>query len=225
MPGALTLYQTTVGKKVVMAVTGLILVAYVILHMVGNLKVFQGPEKLNEYAVFLREAGGPLFFHEQGLWTVRVILLASFVLHIWAAYQLTRADWAARPVRYSMRRPVQQSYASRTLRWGGVILALFVVYHILHLTTGTVHPSFREGDVYLNLVAGFRVIPVSLFYIAAMVALGFHIQHGFWSMGQTLGLKGASNDRAWQILAFVIAWAVALGNISIPLAVMLGIVR
>ncbi len=225
MIGAVTLYRTTVGKKVVMAVTGLILVGYVFLHMVGNLKIYQGPAKMNEYAVFLREAGGPMLLHEQALWTARVILLLAFVLHTWAAYQLTRVDLAGRPIRYAVKRPVVQSYASRTMRWGGVILALFVIYHILHLTTGTLHPTFRDGDVYANLVAGFRVVPVSLFYILAMIALGFHIQHGFWSMGQSLGLKTSQNDRPWRALAIVLAWTVALGNVSIPVAVLLGIVR
>jgi len=225
MVGALTLYQTTIGKKVVMAVTGLVLIGYVILHMLGNLKVFQGPQKMNEYAVFLRAAGAPLFFHEQGLWMIRMVLLASVVLHVWAAYQLTRLDWNGRPVRYAVKRTVAASYASRTMRWGGVIILLFIVYHVLHLTTGTVHQSFREGDVYRNVVTGFQFVPASIFYILAMLALGLHLYHGFWSIGQTLGLKTSENDQAWRVIAGAIALAVTIGNISIPVAVLAGIVR
>ena len=156
MVGALTLYQTTIGKKVVMAVTGLILFAYVFVHMLGNLKIFSGPDYINSYGVFLREVGYPLFAHESVLWIARLVLLASVGLHTWAAYQLTRVDLAGRPVHYANRKHLAASYASRTMRWGGVLLALFIVYHILHLTTGTVHGSYREGDVYNNLVSGVR---------------------------------------------------------------------
>src|SRR3712207_250066 len=140
MVGALTLYQTTIGKKVVMAVTGLILFAYVFVHMLGNLKVYSGPAYLNAYGVFLREVGYPLFAHESVLWIVRIALLASVGLHIWAAYELTRLDWAGRPVHYDNRKYLASSYAARTMRWSGVILGLFIVFHVLDLTTGTVHP-------------------------------------------------------------------------------------
>jgi succinate dehydrogenase / fumarate reductase cytochrome b subunit len=221
----LTLYRTTIGKKVVMAVTGLVLVWFVVIHMLGNLHVYEGPEKLNAYGVFLREAGTPFFGHEYLLWSMRIILLGSVSLHILAAYQLTRLDLNSRPVGYRRRRMISASYAARTMRWSGVILALFVIYHILHFTTGTVHPGFRAGDIHGNVVAGFRVWYVSLFYVLAMVALGFHVYHGVWSMSQTLGLNNPARNRFWGGLATATAAAVTLGNISVPLAVLAGVVR
>jgi succinate dehydrogenase / fumarate reductase cytochrome b subunit len=221
----LSLYQTTIGKKVIMAVTGLVLVGYVVVHMLGNLHVYEGPEKINAYGVFLREVGGPAVPHEGLLWTVRLVLLLCVGLHIWAAYALTRLDLASRPIGYARRQNIQASYAGRTMRWGGVIILLFIVYHILHLTTGTVHPQFREGDIYGNLVNGFRNPLASAFYIAAMVALGLHLYHGVWSMFQTLGLNDRTRTRLFGSVATVIAAAVTVGNISIPLAVLTGVVR
>ena len=225
MTATLMLYRSSIGKKVVMALTGVILVGFVIVHMLGNLKVFQGAEKVNKYGVCLREVGDPVFGHGQVLWIVRIVLLVSVILHIVAAYQLTRISQASRPVAYAQRRPVQASYASRTMRWGGVIILLFVIYHLLHFTTGTLHPGFEEGDVYGNVVAGFRVWYVSAFYIAAMVALGLHLYHGVWSMFQTLGLNNATYTKLWRGVAIVAALAVALGNISVPIAVLIGLVR
>ena len=225
MIGALTLYQTSIGKKVVMAVTGLILFAFVIVHMLGNLKMFQGRDYINAYGVFLRDVGGPLFGHETLLWIARIVLLVAVVLHMWAAYELTRVDLASRPVRYAMRRNQEYGYAARTLRWGGVLIALFIVYHLLHLTTGTVHPRFVEGDIYNNVIIGFQNPLVSLFYIAAQIALGLHLYHGAWSMFQTLGLNNSANKRFWRGFATAASTILVLGNISIPLAVMLGLLR
>ncbi len=225
MIGVLTLYESTIGKKVVMAVTGLILFGFVIIHMLGNLKVFAGRAYINAYGVFLREVGSPMFGHEQVLWLTRIVLLVSVGLHIWAAYQLTRLDLASRPVQYAMRKNQEYGYAARTLRWGGVIIALFIVYHLLHFTTGTVHPRFVEGDVYNNVVIGFQNPLVSIFYIVAQLALALHLYHGAWSMFQTLGLNNSNNKRIWRGLATVSSTMLALGNISIPLAVMLGLLR
>lgn len=225
MIGALTLYQTSIGKKVIMALTGVVLYGYVMIHMLGNLKIFAGRDYINAYGAFLREAGGPLLAHEQLLWTARVVLLVSVVLHFWAAYELARMDWAGRPVRYASRKNQESSFASRTMKWGGVIILLFIVYHVLHLTTGTVHPSYVEGDVYNNLVAGFRQVPASLFYIVAMGAVGLHLYHGVWSMFQTLGLNNSANKRIWRGLAVISSIALVVGNVSIPIAVLLGIVR
>jgi succinate dehydrogenase / fumarate reductase cytochrome b subunit len=219
------LYQTTIGKKVVMAVTGFILVGFVIGHMWGNLHVYEGPAAINTYGVFLRQFGEPFFGSQQALWLVRMILLTAVVLHIVSATQLTLLDQASRPVGYRSKRMVNASYAARTMRWGGVIIALFIVYHILHFTTGTVHPSFEEGDIYHNLVSGFRVWYVSLFYILAMLALGLHLYHGVWSMFQTLGLNNRQRTRLWGTVATVVAVAVTAGNISIPIAVMTGVLR
>jgi succinate dehydrogenase / fumarate reductase cytochrome b subunit len=225
MVGALTLYHTTIGKKVVMAVTGFILYGYVMVHMLGNLKVFQGPEKLNAYGVFLRTAGGPVFADEQVLWLVRIILLVSLVAHIVAAVQLTRLDWESRPVGYAMRKNQVYGYAAPTMRWGGVGIALFVVYHILHFTTGQAHPSYVHGDIYRNVVVGFQSPIASLVYIAAMIAVGLHLYHGVWSMFQTLGLNNTNNKRLLRGFATLSAVALVVGNVSIPVAVMLGLVR
>lgn len=222
----LNLYRSAVGKKAIMAATGVVLFGYVLLHMLGNLKLYQGPEKLNRYAEWLREVGSPLLPHSGLLWIVRVVLLAAVVLHVLAAYQLTMINRRARPLNYSRREVVQADYASRTMRWGGVILALFVLYHLAHFTWGPdwAHPDFVAGDVYHNVVAGFGVWWVSGFYLLAQVALGFHIYHGLWSMFQTLGWEDESLHPWRRQLALVFAWVITLGNISFPMAVLTGLV-
>jgi succinate dehydrogenase / fumarate reductase cytochrome b subunit len=227
MVGALSLYQTSIGKKVVMAVTGLILFGYTFVHMYGNLHVFEGREPLNAYAHWLRDLGYPLLPHEGALWIVRVILLLSVVGHIWAAWQVTKQDWDGRPVGYDQKKMIAATYAARTMRWGGVILALFIVYHVLHFTTGTlyVEAPFSRADVYGNVVNGFRNPIVSLVYIISMIALGLHLYHGVWSMSQTLGWRSAVNNHLWRGFATVMAIVIAGGNIAIPLAVLAGIVR
>ncbi len=219
------LYGSTVGKKAVMAVTGVILFGFVLLHMVGNLKLYEGPKVLNSYAGFLREVGAPALPASGLLWIARLVLLAAVVLHMGAAWQLTRVSRAARPVRYAAAPKIHTSYASRTLRWGGVIIALFVVYHLLHLTWGVVHPSFVDKDVYHNVVAGFRVWWVSLFYIVAQIALGFHLYHGLWSMFQSLGLNHPRFNRWRNGFAHAFAWIVTVGNVSFPVAVLSGLIR
>jgi succinate dehydrogenase / fumarate reductase, cytochrome b subunit len=224
----LTLWSTSIGKKAVMAITGLILVLFVIGHMAGNLKVYQGEEKFNAYAAWLREVGSPVFGHEQVLWVARLVLLAAVALHITAAAQLTRASHAARPVRYRRREYLEAGYAARTMRWGGVILVLFVVYHLLHLTFGVVgHPpgQFQPLSVYRNVVNGFRVWYVSAFYVVAMVALGLHLYHGLWSTFQTLGVDDIRASGVYRGVAGVVALAVLVGNISVPVAVLAGLVR
>ena len=155
------------------------------------------------------------FGNEQLLWIARIVLLVSVVLHMVAAYQLVQINHQSRPVRYARPGVVQASYASRTMRWGGIIIFLFIIYHLLHFTTGTVHPNFVPGDVYHNLVTGFQVWYVSLFYILAMVALGFHMYHGVWSMFQTLGLNSSRYTRGLRWFATIAAAVVAIGNISI----------
>lgn len=228
-PGVLReFWDSTVGKKIAMAVSGIVLVGFVIVHMLGNLKVYEGEEKFNAYALWLREMGSPFFGHETALWLLRLVLLAAVIVHIVAAAQLTRRSWTARPVRYAMKESLASTYASRTMRWSGVILALFVVYHILHLTFGAVgyEPGqYRHLSVYRNVVLGFSVWYVSAFYIAAMIALGLHLYHGVWSMFQTLGASGFGVDRFWRGVALVVTLVVVLGNISVPLAVLTGVVR
>lgn len=219
------LYRSAVGKKAVMAVSGIILFGFVLIHMIGNLKLYGGPQDLDNYGGWLREVGYPALPHQGALWIARAVLLAAVVLHIWAAWQVTRMSRDARPQGYAMRRPVQMSYASRTMRWGGVIILLFVVYHLLDFTTGTVNPGFEEGAVRRNMLASFSLWYVSLFYIVAQVALGFHLYHGLWSLFQSLGWNHPRFNRWRNGFAHAFAWIVTLGNISFPLAVMTGLVR
>lgn len=208
-----------------MAITGALLFGFILLHLIGNLKVFQGPEKLNQYAAWLREMGGPVLGHGQALWLLRIALIVAVVLHMTSALQLWRMSAAARTDRYRKRHHEESTYASRTMRWSGIIIVLFVVYHLLHFTFGTVHPTFQPGDVYHNVVAGFQVWWVSAFYILTMVVLGAHMQHGLWSAFQTLGVSSSTSRNVQRATAIIIAWAIALGNISMPVAVLTGFVR
>ncbi len=219
------LYRSAVGKKAVMAVTGIILFGFVLGHLLGNLKLYLGPDALNSYARFLRTAGEPLVPANVLLWAVRVLLIAAVALHVWAAWQLSRASRAARPDAYVAGTRIHTAYASRTMRWGGVIILLFVIYHLLHLTWGTVHPAFVPGDVYHNVVTGFQVWWVSLFYIAAQIALGFHLHHGLWSMFQSLGWNHPRFNLWRNGFAHAFAWLITVGNISFPVAVLSGLVR
>ena len=201
-----------------MAVTGIVLFGFVVGHMLGNLQVYLGPHALNAYAASLRSVPALL-------WGARLLLLASVALHIWAATSLTLDNRRARPHGYRARRYQEATYASRTMVWSGPILALFVAYHLAHFTFGTAHPSFQPGDVYHNFVTGFQSVPVSLFYIAAMLALGLHLYHGVWSMLQTIGLSHPRYNRFRQAFATLITLAVVAGNISFPLAVLIGFVH
>jgi len=214
-------WDSSVGKKAVMAVTGLIGIGYVILHMVGNLQVFQGAERLNAYAALLH---GPL---NELLWVARAVLVAAVVLHVVAAWQLTQRDRAARPTDYRVRRPQVSTLAARTMRWGGVLLLVFIVLHILHFTTGTVRPTgtFVPGDVYGNVVGSFRLWWVTLFYVAAMMALGFHLYHGAWSSVRTLGAAAPSRDLRHRPVAIFLAVVVAAGFCLVPVAVFFGLVK
>ncbi len=201
-----------------MAVTGLILVTFVVMHMLGNLLIFQGPARINAYSRFLHGTG-------ELLWVVRLVLLAAVVLHIDAAVQLTRRSLAARPVGYEEHDPQVSTFAARTIRWGGGLLLIFVVFHLLHFTTGTLLPTFHPGDVYLNVVTGLRVWPVAVFYVIAMVALGLHLYHGAWSSIRTLGLARPSRDPLHRPIATVLAIVVAAGFALVPVAVLAGWVR
>jgi len=212
--------RSSIGRKVVMAATGAILVVFVIGHMLGNLQVYLGPEAMNNYAVFLRQV-----LHGTGLWIARVTLLAAVILHIWAATSLTLTSRRARAIGYRKQQWKESTYASRTMRWGGVIILLFVIYHLLHFTFGTVHPSFVEGDVYHNFITGFQSVPVSIAYVVAMLALGLHLRHGVWSMFQTLGVSHPRYIRLARAAAWIVAIVVVAGNVSFPIAVLAGIVK
>ena len=211
---------STIGKKIVMASTGIVLFGFVLGHMAGNLQLYLGAAALNGYAVWLRE-----FLHGAGLWIARAVLLACVVLHVWAATALTAVDRAARPVGYREWEPRESTYASRTMRWSGVFLLAFVIYHLLDLTFGVVNPHFVPGDVYHNVIASFRVVPVSLLYIAAMLLLWLHLRHGVWSMLRTLGLAHPRYDALAHRAAAAFATLVVAGNVSFPLAVLLGVVK
>ncbi|MFN7961996.1 MAG: succinate dehydrogenase cytochrome b subunit [Thermoanaerobaculia bacterium] len=228
--------SSSLGKKAVMAVSGLILVGFVLAHMAGNLKMYLGREAFNHYAAGLRELGQPFFPHGGLLWVARGVLLAAVVAHIGSAWLLTRQAQRARATRYQRHAYAQADYAVRTMRWGGVILLLFVVYHLLHLTLGVVHPSFTHPETlpggteayhaYENLVAGFAGHPlVALAYMAANLALGFHLYHGIWSAGRSLGLGTASSDALWRRAALLVAFVVTAGNLSFPIAVLCGVVK
>jgi succinate dehydrogenase / fumarate reductase cytochrome b subunit len=221
-------WHTMVGKKVVMAGTGVVLVLFVIAHMLGNLKIYSGPDEINAYSKFLREVGMPELAYGQLLWVVRITLLACVALHITAAVQLSRMSWAARPLAYNVKRNVETTFAARMMRWGGALLVAFVVFHLLHLTAGAV--GFRTGQfkdlaVYQNVVAAFTVWPIALFYVVAMGALCLHLYHGIWSMLQTLGWNTARNQNVLKILSRVIAIVVFLGFSSVPVSVFAGWLR
>jgi succinate dehydrogenase / fumarate reductase, cytochrome b subunit len=210
-------WNSTVGKKIVMAVTGAVGVGYLIGHVAGNLLVFRGAAKLDAYASFLKSNPGLL-------WAARAILLLAVILHIIAALQLTRMSRKSRPLAYKRWRAVESDFASRTMRWTGVLVGIFIIYHLLHFTTGTLHPDFHEGEVYHNVTAGFRVWYISAFYIVAMLALLSHLYHGAWSMFQSLGLNHPKYNPLVRALATVVTLVVVIGFISIPVAVLLGLI-
>src|ERR1700674_5860250 len=213
-------WVSNVGKKIVMAVTGILLFVFVIGHLLGNLQVFEGPAKLNAYGAFLHSIG-------EFLWPVRIILLIAVTLHIIATVQLALRKKRARPIGYSRKKAIASSYASRTMYWSGPIVLAFIIFHLLHLTAGYIHPgaAYIEGDVYHNVVSGFQVWWVSLSYVVAICLLGLHLRHGLWSMFQTLGIHQPQYTVAYKKLAFVIALLIVLGYISIPISVLLGLVK
>jgi succinate dehydrogenase / fumarate reductase, cytochrome b subunit len=212
---------STIGRKAVMAVTGLVLFGFVFVHMLGNLQMFLSDhEAINHYGRFLRES-----LHGGGIWVARAVLSSAVGGHIWSAWSLTRTSWNARPISYKVVTPDASTYASRTMRWSGPILLLFIVYHLLHFTVGSVHPSFVDGDVYHNVIAGFSVWPVAVAYIIAMLALGLHLRHGAWSMLQTLGASHPRWDGARNATATAFTVVIVLGFLSVPLAVLAGVLK
>ena len=215
---------SSIQLKIAMALTGAVLLLYLVVHMVGNLKIFFGEQALNTYAHWLRLIGWPALPAEGMLWIVRTVLLVSVVAHIVAATILARRARAARPVRYAHRRPVTTSYASRTMRWGGVIILLFVICHILDLTTGTVNPNGVPGEVYDNVVADFSRWYITLAYTVAMIAVGLHVRHGAWSALQTLGRSSGPNQERYKAIALAFAVVLTAGFLAVPFAVQFGLV-
>jgi len=184
-----------------------------------------GQKAFDEYAAFLREVGHPAFPHGSLLWIFRLVLLGAAALHIISATQLYLTSKRARKTGYKLNEDLSFSYASRTMRWGGVIIAAFVVYHVMHLTLGTVHPDFHHGAAYANVVSGFRVWPVSAVYVLCMLPLGLHIYHGLWSVTQTLALQHHTIKKWRRPFAAGVAGLIVAANISIPVSVLVGLVR
>jgi succinate dehydrogenase / fumarate reductase, cytochrome b subunit len=208
-----------------MAVSGFILYGFVVAHMIGNLKVFAGPAAFNDYASGLRGFGAPFMGPGQALAAARVILLIAVFVHIAAAISLVRQSRAARRHGYQRyEKSLAFSYASRTMVWGGIIILAFVIYHLLHLTFGTVHPDFVPHNAYHNFIIGFQSWPVSLFYIVAMIPLGLHMYHGLWSALQTVGANNPRYNGWRRPTAAAVALVVVIGNISFPIAVLTGVI-
>jgi succinate dehydrogenase / fumarate reductase cytochrome b subunit len=223
----LAFYRSTIGKKIIMAVTGLIWVAFVILHMAGNLQAFLGRDKLNNYAAMLH---GPL---AEVVWVQRVVLFIALVLHVLMAWQLTYRAAKARPVEYAMRKPQVSTVSSRLMRWGGVVILVFIILHILHFTTRDIGPArFAEArtadghfDVYNAVVRSFQIWWVTGLYVGAMIFLGFHLWHGAWASIRTLGYAKPSENPRRRRIAAVVASLVWIGFITVPIAVLVGIIR
>jgi succinate dehydrogenase / fumarate reductase cytochrome b subunit len=216
-----SLYATHVGKKYAMAVSGIVLMTFVFVHMLGNLKLYLGASEIDTYSRWLRTAGEPALPHETLLWIVRIALLAAVAIHLHAAYSLTMVNRRARPDAYRAPRDyIAASFASRTMRWTGPIVLAFVVFHLLDLTWGTANPSFHAGDPYHNIVASFQRWPVAVAYIVANLALALHLSHGAASLFQSMGW--VNHRRRQFALAFAVV--IAAGNISFPIAVLTGVI-
>ena len=219
MAGMLAFYHTTVGKKIVMAVTGVMMFFWLLGHMVGNLQIFLGPDKINSYAHFLHGGAAEI------LVVVRTVMIIAVLLHILAAVQVTLANWAARPVGYSVKKDIETSYAARTMIWTGPLILIYLVYHLLMFTFLKVGPGISDTDVYRNVVEAFQVPLISGIYIVAMIMLAYHLWHGAWSMLQTLGANHPKYNRLRKIVATGLSVIIAVGFVSVPVAVLLGFIR
>jgi succinate dehydrogenase / fumarate reductase cytochrome b subunit len=221
-----TVRPSSVALKITMAVSGILLVLFLYAHMAGNLKIFLGGTDFDHYAHWLRTIGTPLLPETWYLWIQRTALTVAIIAHIYAAAVLTRRARAARPVKYAHRPKVQGSYAARTMRWGGVIVFLFVIYHILDLTTGNLNPKGDREHPYANVVADFAPDRwyVTLFYVLAIVAVGFHLAHGIFSAARTLGQQTEKGQKRAKFLSVALALVLVVGYLSVPLAVLTGLV-
>jgi succinate dehydrogenase / fumarate reductase cytochrome b subunit len=231
-PWPVAFYQSAVGKKWVMAITGIVIIGFVILHMVGNWKIFlpdvEGVPDIDVYAHALRELLVPFLPAHVALWILRTGLIVAFLFHIHAAYSLTLMNHRARPDDYrGPRTYVAANYASRTMRWSGVIFLAFLLFHLADLTWG-IQPmapeTWARGEVYANFVATFSRAPVTFFYVIAMIALGIHLYHGAWSMFQSLGINHPRFNHLRRWFAAGLAILVTVGNAIMPLAVLFGFV-
>ncbi|MFZ4719916.1 MAG: succinate dehydrogenase cytochrome b subunit [Ilumatobacteraceae bacterium] len=219
------LYGTAVGKKYAMAITGIMLLGFVFVHMLGNLKMYLGEEEFNHYAEFLRELLVPIVPRTVALWLLRFGLIAAVMIHIHAAYSLTVMNRHARSVKYQSPRDYQvASFASRTMRWTGIIVALFVLFHLADLTWGWANPDFVRGQAYGNVDASLSRVPVAILYIVANIALGTHLFHGVWSLFQSMGWNNPRFNKWRRSIATAFATIIVVGNVSFPIAVLAGIV-
>jgi succinate dehydrogenase / fumarate reductase cytochrome b subunit len=208
---------SSIGLKLIMAATGVILSGFVLMHMLGNLQVYQGAEAIDDYGKLLRKEPALL-------WVFRLILLSAVGLHVWAFITLTRKNLQARPMGYRTKKYKESSFASRSMTLTGPLLLAFIIFHILHMTTGTVHSDFEEGAVYHNLVVGLRGV-VGLLYVVAMVMLSFHLWHGIWSLFQTLGLPEERYRSMGRGVATGFTILVTIGFLTVPLAVLTGFLK
>jgi len=220
--GNICFWTSSVGRKLLMAITGTVFIAFVTVHMIGNLTAYMGRDSMNAYAAFLQGMA-----HGGGIWIFRVIMLVVLAVHVWAAMSLTLDNWAARPKGYCKLRLKSATWASQSMRYTACILAVFIVYHLLHLTVGwsQVHPGFVHGDAYGNFIKGFQNWLVSAFYIIANLCLGLHLWHGIWSFSQTLGWAHPCYDALRRHIATIWSLIIVCVNISYPIAVLSGILK
>jgi succinate dehydrogenase / fumarate reductase cytochrome b subunit len=225
LPWPFELYQSAVGKKWVMALTGIVLMGFVFAHMVGNLKAYLGAEEMNHYGEWLREIATPALPRTVALWLLRSGLIVAFALHMHAAYGLTVMNRRARPQGYVTKRDYEAAdFAGRTMRWTGIIIILFVVFHLLDLTWGTANPDFVRGDPYHNMAESFSRVPVAVAYVIANLALAFHLYHGAWSLFRSLGMSHPRLDRWTRRFAVGFAGVILVGNVSFPVLVQAGVI-
>jgi|HubBroStandDraft_1064217.scaffolds.fasta_scaffold150249_2 succinate dehydrogenase / fumarate reductase cytochrome b subunit len=221
------LYRTSIGKKMLMALTGAFILLWLIGHMLGNLKIWLSAEEIDSYAAFLRRMGEPVFPHTVALWIIRVLLTVAFVVHVYLAIDLSVRNRRARQVRYARTAHVQADIPAVTMRWGGLALGLFVIFHLANFTWGWIHPGYRfvRGAVYANVVANFQVWWLVVIYVAALIALALHVYHGTWSIFQTFGVNSRRWDKLIRRSAATTAAVLFLGFVSVPIGVMVGAIR
>ena len=217
-------FNNSVVKKAVMAVSGIIMILYLIVHMIGNLHAFQGAAAYNDYATFLRTFGEPALPRRTLLTIIEIVLVLSVLGHMWAAFSLWAQARRARPVAYVTKKRVQQSYASRTVRWGGVIILAFIVYHILDLTAGTINPAGTGTEPYDRLISDFTNPWITIWYCISLLLVGFHLRHGIWSATQTLGQTNKRRERAVNIGAYVLSTVITAGFLLVPLSIAFGLI-
>ena len=224
VPFAVDFYRSAIGKKYVMAITGIILMGFVFAHMVGNLKMYLGAEEMNHYGEFLRTILYPILPHQVFLWILRLMLIGAVILHVHASWALTRMNRRSRPVKYQSKREyVAADFAARSMRWTGILVGLFIIFHLLDLTWGYTNPNFQTGKPYENTIESFERVPVAFFYIVANIALGIHLYHGAWSLFQSLGWNRRRFNEWRRYFAFAFAAIVVAGNVSFPIAVMFNV--